>query len=154
MLKREITYETFEDPPKKITETFYFHLTMPEFAMMNPDVDPNADPDDIKFVEIVAKTEDIILNSFGVRSEDGLNFDKSEEARNKFKSSAAYMALADELFTDENALTVFIRGVLPGKLADGLDKITAMQEKGASNKEILAAVTGPTPPVSPTPPTS
>ncbi len=153
MFKRNITFETLEEPPRRITETHWFHLTMPEFVEVTG-ADPDTDPDDVKFIEIVAKTDDLILTAYGLRLEGGMGFEKSEELRKEFKKSLAYLALCDELFTDENALNQFVRAVLPEKMSEGLDKIIALQEGGASNKEIVEAVTGPVPPAPPTPPTS
>jgi hypothetical protein len=153
VFKRSITFETLEDPPRRITEAHWFHLTMPEFVEVTG-ADPDTNPDDVKFTEIVAKTDDLILTAYGKRLDGGMGFEKSDEIRKDFKKSLAYLALCDELFTDEGALTKFVHDVLPDKLAEGLDKITALQENGASNKEILEAISGPTPPVPPTPPTS
>jgi hypothetical protein len=143
MLKRDITFETLNDPPETITKTFYFNLTMPEFAALNPDVDPNMTAEEAvnsDLLSFVAKADDLILYAYGVKSEDGLNFEKSDELREKFKSSVAYAALVDELLTEDNAFTTFLRGILPAKFGAGLDK--AMLDA----KTELQAISPPVPP--------
>jgi hypothetical protein len=142
VLKREITYETLEDPPRKITEIHYFNLTAPEFVALNPDTKPDTNLEDIDLTQFVAKADDIVLKSYGVKSEDGLSFNKSKKAQKKFRDSLAYNALVDELFSDDTALTVFIRGVLPSKLSEGFDK--AISEA----KESTPASSPPVPPTS------
>ena len=133
MLKRNITYETFNDPPETITETYYFNLTVPEIAAMNPE----ATLED-NWVA-VAKMDEIILQSYGVKSEDGKNFEKSDELRKKFETSAAYSALFAELAFNDNALEAFIRGVLPKQAADELTKI--LSEQKAKTTELPAPPT-------------
>ena len=143
MLKRDITFETLEDPPRIITKTYYFSLTAPEFAALNPDIDPDTNIEDVNVTEFIAKADDIVLSSYGVKSDDGLSFKKSDELREEFKDSLAYAALVDELFTSDSALTNFIRGVLPQRMSEGFDK--AVSQVKEANPGVLSA-----PPVPPT----
>lgn len=122
MLKKEIT---FEDPfeGEKVTRTFYFNLTkaeitrwefsMPggvrahlESVMQDPDNNGN---------EIMAAIEDLILRSYGVR--DGSDFIKSDELREKFKSSEPYSELFWELCTNAEEAAKFMNAVVPKDLA-------------------------------------
>jgi hypothetical protein len=123
--KRTITYETWNDPPEKVTETLYFNLTVPEFGSLQTDIDEN----DVAVV--VSKMDEIILRAYGVKSEDGRNFEKSEDLKRQFASSAAYASLTEELMTNEKALADFIKAVLPKQFQDELTKILATQASGA-----------------------
>jgi len=57
--------------------------------------------------------EELVRVSYGVISDDGEEFIKSEEAYNKFKNSLAYEAFMDYIITSENGATNFITGILP-----------------------------------------
>ena len=62
--------------------------------------------------------KEIILASYGVRSEDGKRFMKSEKAKEEFESSEAFVELFMELATDEKAAADFVNGLIP----QGLNK--------------------------------
>lgn len=115
MLKRPITYETFNG--ETVTETFYFNLTMPEFVALK------TDPEDEDVTVLVAMMDKIILFSYGLKSEDGKHFKKSDELREDFESSAAYASFFTELAMDEKKTLEFLRGVLPKQLGAELNKI-------------------------------
>lgn len=57
--------------------------------------------------------EELIKASYGVISEDGEQFIKSEEEFNKFHNSPAYDAFMDYIITSENGASKFILGILP-----------------------------------------
>lgn len=62
---------------------------------------------------IVKTIKDLILKSYGVPSEDGRSFRKSEELSKDFMETEAYSILFMELTTDENAASAFVQGIVP-----------------------------------------
>lgn len=57
--------------------------------------------------------EDLIKASYGVISDDGERFIKTEEEYSKFHDSPAYDAFMDYILTTENGASKFIMGILP-----------------------------------------
>lgn len=127
MLPKKITYTDFNGEER--TETFYFNLTEAEIAHMHLASDAGLDKKIQRIVDadnhekIVDAFEEIILLSYGERSEDGRLFKKEDSIRGKyvddFKASGAYNALYMELVTDEKAAAEFINGILPAKIREG-----------------------------------
>ena len=72
--------------------------------------------------ELIALFKDIILRSYGVKSADGEEFQKSDELRTKFENTAAYQALFMELATSDEKGANFINGVVPANLRAQLDQ--------------------------------
>ncbi len=131
MLKKTITYEDFNG--NKTIEDFYFNLNKLEVEELQISVDGgmsamleslipeelrnNPDANDI-VMEINQNTRDIwnlfkliVDKSYGVKSDDGKRFKKSEEILNDFKSTNAYVELIMELATDNKAAEAFVDGV-------------------------------------------
>lgn len=131
MLKRDITYEDFNG--NKVTETFYFNLTTNEVFDLNFDHEGGLET----FIRKVIETEDvksmigefrkIILGAYGVRSEDGKRFIKSDTLREEFGQTAAYDSLFTELATNENALLIFLQGIMPVVVQDNIRKLETVQ---------------------------
>lgn len=65
--------------------------------------------------------EDIILKSYGEKSEDGRRFVKSDELAKAFSETPAYEELFMEILTEEGAAANFIKGIIPAELAKELD---------------------------------
>jgi hypothetical protein len=147
MLKRDITYETYDEPPKTITETFYFNLTrMDVFAF-------EAEKGGLEaWFQTIIKNNDnraafnqfkeFILAAAGERSEDGKRFDKNDETREKFKNHAAFDQLAYELMQDPETFETFLKGCLSSAVQKEID--------AAQAKEKASVV--PAPPLPPVPP--
>lgn len=122
MLKRDITYMDFSDPPKEVTETFYFHISENEIIELEFEHSSGLEA----FIKKISATEDnkalyaefkkIVLLAYGERSPDGKRFDKSEELRRNFANHAAFNALIFEFFTKDDAAVDFIKGCLPTSL--------------------------------------
>lgn len=126
MLKREITYEDFDG--KTTTETFYFNLTKTEIVGLEVGHEGGLEAAVRRIVQtndnksLLREFQNIILAAYGIRSEDGKRFIKSDELRLEFEQTAAFDALFMELMTDEGKAAVFIRGVLPADLASEIAK--------------------------------
>jgi hypothetical protein len=142
MFKRDITYEDFNDVTR--TETLYFNLSGPEIIELEADYEGGFMESIQKVIKandnktLIAEFKKIILMAYGIKSEDGLHFEKSDEIRNKFTQTAAYNALYMELVTDANAASAFVIGVIPKEV----QKLAQQQ----------ALIQPPQPPVPPQPP--
>lgn len=126
MLKREITYEDFNG--NQVTDLYYFNLSKPELiemevehkggfgAMMKTVIDS-------KDHKTLIKTfKDIVLMSYGVKSDDGKRFIKTDELRLEFSQTAAFDVLFMELATNDAAAAIFIKGVMPKDMAAEVEK--------------------------------
>lgn len=122
MLKREIKYEDFNGETQ--TEVFYFNISKTELLEMSVDgfvemMQKIIDDKDGK--NIMKYSQEVILLSYGVKSEDGKKFEKSAELKEAFAQTAAYDALFTELVTDAGAAAEFIMGVMPKDLSSKID---------------------------------
>jgi len=125
VLKRSITYEDFNG--EKITEVFYFNLNKSELIELESTYKAGLGETLQRIIEandngaIVKEFKRLILASYGVKSEDGKRFIKTDQLREEFTQTAAYDALFMELATDENAATVFISGIMPKDMQPTID---------------------------------
>jgi hypothetical protein len=124
MLKRNITYEDFDG--NTVTEVFYFNLSKTEIVELEVEYEGGLEKSIQRIIEakdyevLIREFQRLILLSYGVKSEDGKRFVKSDQLREEFKQTAAYDALFVELAADENAAADFFIGVVPKDLADGV----------------------------------
>lgn len=126
MLKKSITFEDLEG--NKLTEDFYFNFSKAELVELEMSEKGGL----VGFLEEIVKTQDgqliidifkkIILLAYGVRSEDGRRFIKSDELRNEFSQTDAYSELFMELATNAGAAATFMNGVIPAALAEEVKK--------------------------------
>lgn len=116
MYKITKKYEDFNGVEK--TEDFYFNLTKAEIVKMELSEDGGLDKrlnrliatQDIK--EAIKVFEALLLMAYGIKTDDG-RFVKTEEARNRFVSSAAYSEIYMDLATDPEAAQKFVEGITP-----------------------------------------
>lgn len=117
MLKQVAKYEDFDG--NQTEETLYFNLNRMELL----DFQARYGKDDMaKYIEKVVADEDyekmysllkdVVMSSYGVRSEDGKRFIKNDQLREEFEQSLAYEALIED-FHDEtrNVLQDFVQGI-------------------------------------------
>jgi len=117
MLKKEITWTDFDGNER--TETFYFNLSKVEVAAMEMSVDGGW----VKWVERVVKEKrepvlielfkDLILQSYGIKSNDGRRFEKSPEISKEFSETGAFEVLFLELSMSAEAAAAFFNGIVP-----------------------------------------
>lgn len=116
MLKKQIKYVDFNGETQK--ESVYFNLTEAEVVRLDvqfkggletyiKNLNEKVNPEDI-----LNLFEKIIQAAYGVKSDDGRHFRKSEEETAKFYDSAAYSALFVSLVQDVEAATAFFNGLL------------------------------------------
>lgn len=116
MLKKTITYTDFNGNER--TEDFFFNFTDAELTQYNFSFKGGIEKklEDIiaseNMQEILEIFKDLILLSYGIKSEDGKRFIKNEQLREEFSQTAAYSTLYMELLDDTKAAE-FINGIVP-----------------------------------------
>jgi hypothetical protein len=139
MLVKRINYTDYNGNQR--SEDFYFNLNKGEIFNLQFGTEGGLDKAIQKIIDtqdvpkIVSMFQDIILNSYGVKSEDGRRFIKSEELKNEFKQTEAYSELLMELVQDEKKAAEFINGLMPKELAKETDKY--IKEDGTIDKSLL-----------------
>lgn len=117
MLKKTITYTDYNGSQR--TEDFYFNLSKAEIAEMELSVNGGYSQmlKDIVAAEdgaqIMAHFKEIILKSYGEKSQDGKRFVKSQELSAAFAQTEAYSELFMELITNPNAAADFVNSIIP-----------------------------------------
>ena len=71
--------------------------------------------------------KDLVLTAYGVKSDDGTYFIKSEEVKEKFRYTKAYSEIFTELATNPEAAGKFIEGILPDEMKEEVSKAVAEQ---------------------------
>lgn len=131
MLKKNITYEDFNGDT--VSEPFYFNLTKSEMIELEVEYEGGLGNTLQRIVEstdsnsLIKEFKKLILASYGVKSDDGKRFIKSDELREQFTQTAAYDALFLELAQDAGAAEKFIKGVLPKDMVPDAATETAIQ---------------------------
>ena len=129
MLKKTIDYEDYNG--NKVSESFYFHLSKPELIELEVDYDKGLAAEITKIVEtdnnkeLIAIFKRIIALSYGVKSADGKRFSKSDDIREEFLESPAYVELFMELASDADAAAEFIKGLMPADMAASIEEVEA-----------------------------
>lgn len=153
MLKKNITYTDFNGVTQ--TNTYYFHLSESEITRMEVreyrifgDI---TKPEEVTTsgglvarLEAVSKSgsgrllidffENLIMESYGERSDDGQRFLKSEEIYDRFRFSPAYDEFFMELVTDSKAAANFVNNIIP-KLSKAQEAANKPQDFKKSEKQ-------------------
>lgn len=129
MLKKTITYEDFDG--KTRTEDCYFNLSKAELMEMELSTPGGL----AKKLESVTKSQDgaeitrifkeIILISYGEKSDDGRTFIKKRNGvrlAEEFEQSEAYNQLFTELLLDPDKAAAFVNGIMPKDLIENAKK--------------------------------
>ena len=151
MIKRTITYKDFDG--KDVTEDLYFNLTqfeatelsieMPEeISSEASNVKTNEDAiaagnrilQKMSGKEIVDFVKKLVLKSYGIKSEDGKRFIKSDKISEEFSQTIAFSDFMMELMTNDEAVTTFVNGVIPSDLAAKIPNGIATSKIETTNK--------------------
>ena len=132
MYKKEITYKDYDGTVK--TEDKWFHLKRTdvlEIAAGLPDAitdeiedyqtNKNKNKDNIGHLiydalgkaGVMKFIRDLILKSYGIRSRDGMSFEKSEEISYKFSQTLAFEQLYFDMVTNDDVFNEFVAKVIP-----------------------------------------
>lgn len=116
MIKKIIKYTDYNGQQRK--ETAYFNMNKLEVlkltAKLGMDIDQYAkklaESEDMpKMLQFI---EDIILASYGEKSEDGRTFEKSKEKTAKFENSNAFAELFEQLLLNPQQTAQFASGIV------------------------------------------
>lgn len=138
MLKKTITYTDYNGIERK--EDFLFNLTKTELMKwdlktpggLGPKLERITQKYDIP--SLTSFIEDLIDNSYGIKSEDGVRFIKDEKLSTMFRQTEAYDQLFVELLSDEKKTVEFINGILPKELMEEVEK----QNRNANRPNLLS----------------
>lgn len=103
------------------TEDFYFDLSKPEIVKMQAstkggyDVQLRSIAASLDGAKIMDFFENFISKSYGVKSEDGRRFMKSDEISRSFMETPAYEVLFEKLVMDDKYAADFVNAVMRSK---------------------------------------
>ena len=133
MIKKTIKYTDFNGIERE--EDYYFNLTKAEIAEMELSVDGGLAEKVKKIVAakdmptLVKIFKDLVLRSYGVKSDDGRRFIKSEQLRDEFTQTEAYSELFMELSTNADAAVAFVNGIVPKDIESGKKELVINTNK-------------------------
>lgn len=122
MIKKTITYKDFNDV--KRTEDYYFNLTKAELTDLQLSAEGGLDVlinriiKEQNITEIMRIFKLIIQKSYGIKSDDGKHFRKSDEIFEDFANTNAYDELLVDIISSPESAEKFIEGILPAGYAD------------------------------------
>jgi len=117
MIKKTIKYVDYDGNERE--ETHYFNLTKAEVTEMELSENGGlskilenivAEKDSKKMMNMF---KDFIQKSYGIKSNDGRRFIKTQENLDCFMQSEAYSELFIELTSDDKRAAEFVNGVIP-----------------------------------------
>lgn len=117
MLVQRIDYVDFDGNER--SEDHYFNFTEAEIQEMNLKTPGGLKARLEKIIQeidqekLVSYFKSLILDSYGVKSDDGRRFIKSKELSEAFSQTGAYNKLFMQLTTDTNAAIKFVKGIIP-----------------------------------------
>lgn len=121
MHKMTIKYTDYNDVDRE--EDFFFHLTEAELTEMQLGVEGGYAAMVDKIIKakdtpaLIKVFKDLLLKSYGIKSDDGRRFIKSEELTKEFTQTPAYSIIYMMLATDDKKASEFIKKIIPAKLA-------------------------------------
>lgn len=142
MLKKTISYTDFDG--NRRTEDFYFNLTESEIADMEMSINGRFSTKLRRLIssqntsEIVSIFKDLILKSYGEKSDDGKHFRKSPAISEDFQNTNAYDTLYMSMVSDVNEAIAFVKGIIPPSLAEKVN--TKDLEKAETLEEVANAI--------------
>lgn len=125
MIKKTLTYTDYDGVER--TEDYYFNLTEAELVEMELSIDGGMQKKIEKIMnskdmkQIIEVFKDLILRSYGEKSDDGRRFIKNKEITEAFTQTEAYSMLFMKLATDEKEASDFVNGILPAKFREAVE---------------------------------
>lgn len=131
MLKKTITYTDYDGVER--TEIFYFNLSRAELFEKEATT-PGGYVDLLQSIidakdeaRLLIEFKRLVAMAYGVKSEDGKHFRKSEQISDDFINSPAYDQLFMEFLTDSTKAAEFVNGIMPKDLRTSIDKLVPPQ---------------------------
>ena len=135
MFSDKITYEDFNGNTQ--TKEVFFNLSKMEALALDSEGPEGyakklqAVADEGDMIQILDAFKDIVKKAYGVKSEDGKRFIKSDEEFAKFEESPAYDEFMMKLITEEDYALDFILGALPS--VEGVTKDSVLKDVKLAN---------------------
>lgn len=141
MLKKEITYIDYNGNER--TEEYYFNLSKAELLdmelfteggyvnMLERVIKENNQ------VEIIKLFKELVMKSYGKKSDDGRRFVKSQEILDEFMQTEGFSEFYMELATDAEAAAEFANGIMPASIRAEVEKAAP---EGVTDLKALAAL--------------
>lgn len=130
MLTQTIKYKDFNDVERE--GTIYFNITRAELVrwlIMDEGLINRLQTIQTRSgKEIIEEFDGFIKKAFGVRSDDGKRFVKSDEIYEDFITTALYDEFFTRLVNDPEEATKFVNGLLPQELIQSAQKDLKMQQ--------------------------
>lgn len=120
MLKKTVTYEDYNGV--KRTEDFYFNLSKAEIMEMELSVNGGLSEMINKIIAaqdtptLIKIFKDLVIKAYGVKSDDGRRFDKTQAVKDDFVQTEAYSIIFTELATDDEKASEFVNGIIPANI--------------------------------------
>lgn len=139
MIKETLTYIDYNGEER--TEDFYFNLTQAEAMTLELGADGGMEKMIVTLVksndgaEIMNQFRRLLRLSYGIKSQDGRRFIKSEEISDEFEQCPAYNVLFMKLCTDADYAGKFANGVVampeknPGEATKEVERIIAERNR-------------------------
>lgn len=133
MIKQTIKYVDFDG--KEQEDVVYFNMTRTElldFYLNLPDdlTEDLKNPNEVDVEKFGARmlekmgrsgifdfVKTLVFKAYGVKSEDGRRFIKSEQLSTEFTQTLAYDEFIIDLFSDDNKVNAFVNGIMPANVA-------------------------------------
>lgn len=134
MIKKTIPYTDYDGTER--TEDFYFNLSMAELMEMQTSVEGGmrgyiqrimAANDQTALMKLF---KDVLLMTYGKKSDDGRLFVKNDAIRAEFEASPAFSVIYMELMSDAQKAADFINSLMP---ADLRNQNSAMEMAATAN---------------------
>ena len=133
MIAKTVTYTDYDG--NEVSEKLYFNLNVMELRHIKFDEEikelsetDNADEKEAKLDIVYSLVEQLIVKSYGVKTDDGRSFMKSKEIAENFRNSAAFESIYIDFLTNPSLIPDFVNGILP---KNAMDKINAANGSGA-----------------------
>lgn len=127
MFKKDIEYTDYNGNKRK--EAFYFNLSKAELMEMELSTSGGFQQYINRIInaqdtpQLVKLFKELILKSYGEKSDDGKRFIKNDEIRDAFSQTEAYSELFMELATNTEAATEFVNHVIPSDMAEKVEEL-------------------------------
>lgn len=133
MLAKTIEFVDFDGVKRK--ETHYFNLSKAEIMEMELSIDGGFAEkltkmiDSINGPEIMRTFKELIMKSYGKKSDDGRRFIKDPELTKEFMETEAYSEFFMELCTDAKAAANFVNNIVPSDVKLDDDAISKIENR-------------------------
>lgn len=142
MLKKTITFTDYFGEER--TQDFYFNLTKAELTEMELSSTGGLERLTEKMIQthdnkkLVKYFKELILRSYGEKSDDGFQFMKSKEISRRFEQSPAYDILFMELSTSAEKCAEFVNGIVPSDISKRMKE----EQNNPNMNPALASIQG------------